>query len=118
MDEPTFKSTFKTTLVRPSQGGYIALSNMPEESTLEDHPGLATNSIFLCFLFAKKSLIHLEGKSMTPRRGNTILFRSSQQLPSLRLGPLNSPCVLLPELQRYKDTVRCTALGVKVLGHC
>jgi len=39
MDEPTFKSTFKTTLVRPSQGGYIALSNMPEESTLEDHPG-------------------------------------------------------------------------------
>ena len=53
MDEPTFKSTFKTTLVRPSQGGYIALSNMPEESTLEDHPGLATNSIFLRFLFVK-----------------------------------------------------------------
>ena len=46
--------------------------------------GLATNSIFLCFLFVKG----LEGKSMTPHRGNTILFRSSQQLPHLRLRPL------------------------------
>ena len=27
-------------------------------------------------------------KSMTPHQGNTILFRSSQQLPRLRLGPL------------------------------
>ena len=26
---------------------------------------------------------------MTPHLGNTILFRSSQQLPCLRLGPLN-----------------------------
>ena len=49
--------------------------------------GLATNSIFFCFLFVENSLICLEGKSMTPRRGNTILFRSSQQLPRLRLGP-------------------------------
>ena len=52
-------------------------------------PGLATNSIILCFLFCKKSSICLEGKSMTPYRGNTILFRSSQQLPRLPLGPLN-----------------------------
>ena len=36
--------------------------------------GLVTNSIFFCFLFVK-----------TPHRGNTILFRSSQQLPRLRL---------------------------------
>ena len=42
---------------------------------------------FFCFLFGEKSLICLEGKSMTPHRGNTILFRSSQQLPRLRLGP-------------------------------
>ena len=42
------------------------------------------NSIFsVC----KISLIRLEGKSMTPHRGNTIFFRSSQQLPRLRLGP-------------------------------
>ena len=65
---------------------------------------------------------------MTSRRGNTILFRSSQQLPRLRLKPskgffeltrrpsraLDSPHALLPELQRYKDTVRCGALGTEV----
>ena len=49
--------------------------------------GLATNSIIFCFPFCKKSLICLEGKSMTPHRGNAILFCSSQQLPRLRLGP-------------------------------
>ena len=40
-----------------------------------------------CFLFpfCENSLIALDGKSMTPHRGNTILFRSSQQLPRLRL---------------------------------
>ena len=36
----------------------------------------------------KNSFICLEGKSMTPHQGNTILFRSSQQLPCLHLGPL------------------------------
>ena len=41
----------------------------------DDIPGLATNSIFFCFLF------------VTPHWGNTLLFRSSQQLPRLRLGP-------------------------------
>ena len=53
----------------------------------ETLPGLATNSIFFLFPFCESSLICLEGKSMTPLRGNTILFRSSQQLPRLRLGP-------------------------------
>ena len=51
------------------------------------NPGLATNSIFFLFPFCKNSLICLEGKSMTPGWGNTILFRSSQHLPCLRLGP-------------------------------
>ena len=67
---------------------------------------------------------------MTPHRGNTVLFRSSQQLPRLCLGPeglfeltrrpsraLDSPHALLPELQRYKDTIRCAALGAEVQGH-
>ena len=31
-------------------------------------------------------------------------------------GP-RSPRALLPELQRYKDTARCAALGAEVLGH-
>ena len=67
---------------------------------------------------------------MTPHRGNTILFRSSQQLPRLRLGPsklfeltrhpsraLDLPRALLPELQRYKDTIRCAMLSAEVSGH-
>ena len=39
---------------------------------------------FFVFPFCENSLICLEGKSMTPHRGNTVL---SQQLPRLRLGP-------------------------------
>ena len=68
---------------------------------------------------------------MTPHRGNTILFSSSQQLrpssPSRTLEglfeltrrpsrALNLPRALLPELQRYKDTVSCVALGPEVPG--
>ena len=30
---------------------------------------------------------------------------------------LDSPRALLPELQRYKDIVRCAALGAEVPGH-
>ena len=47
-----------------------------------------TLSQFFLFPFGKKSLFYLEGKSMTPHWGNTIFFRSSQQLPRLCLGPL------------------------------
>lgn len=36
-DEPSFKSTFTTTLVRPTEG-YIALSNMIEEKAVPDAP--------------------------------------------------------------------------------
>ena len=68
---------------------------------------------------------------MTPHEGNTFLFRSSQQLPHLRLGTLkglfeltrrpsqalDSPRALLPKLQRYKETVRCAVLGAEVPGH-
>ena len=66
---------------------------------------------------------------MTPCQGNTCLFRSSQQLPRLRLGPLKgffdgtlhglfkSPRALLLELQRIKDTVRRGTLCAEVLGH-
>ena len=37
-DEPSFKSTFKTTLVKPNGDGFIALSNMPEESSKPNQP--------------------------------------------------------------------------------
>ena len=32
----------------------------------------------------------------------------------IELTPVPSPCVLLLELQRYKDTVRCVVLGTEV----
>ena len=58
------------------------LSKAPDPEEWDS--GLATNSIFP---FCENSSICLEGKSMTPHRGNSILFRSSQQLPRHRLGP-------------------------------
>ena len=67
---------------------------------------------------------------MTPRQGNTILCSSSQQLPRLCLrdplskGFLSRPSkaldslrALIAELQIYKNTVRCAALGAEVPGH-
>ena len=68
---------------------------------------------------------------MTSRQWNTFLFRSSQQLPRLCLGPmkwlfdltqrpsraLDSPRALLPKLYRNKGTVRCAVLGAKVPRH-
>ena len=43
---------------------------------------------FFLVPLCENSLICLEGKSMSPHRGNTFFFLSSQQLPCLRLGPL------------------------------
>ena len=61
---------------------------------------------------------------MTPHWGNTFLFGSSQQPPFLsqtleglfeltrrHSRALDSPCALLPELQRYLDTVRVCRAG-------
>ena len=44
-----------------------------------------SQSFSVSFLM-KRSFICFVGKSMTPHGGNTILFRSSQQLSRLRLG--------------------------------
>ena len=55
---------------------------------------------------------------MTPHRGNTILFRSSQQLPRLCLGliqlplsALDSPLALLPELKGHGEVSRVGRRG-------
>ena len=52
---------------------------------------------------------------MTPHQGNTVLFRSFQQLPCLRLGPSTR---LVRCFQNYRDTdtVGCAALGAEVPG--
>ena len=58
------------------------------EGCVDHQPIVSTRSgHFFLFPFWENSLICLEGKSMTPHRGNTTLFRSSQQLPRLCLGP-------------------------------
>ena len=44
-DEPSFKSTFTTTLVRPSGDGYIALSNMPEAASKVDTPEVGLTEV-------------------------------------------------------------------------
>ena len=67
---------------------------------------------------------------MTPHQGNTYSLPFLPATPSSpsrtleglfeltrRLSrALDSPRALLPELQRYKDTVRCVALGPEVPG--
>ena len=55
------------------------------DNSLQTFSGLATVSIFFCFIFVKVSPICQEGKSMAPRRRNNSLFRFYQQLPRLRL---------------------------------
>ena len=69
---------------------------------------------------------------MTPLRGDyfscpffsatpSSLSRTLEGLFELKRRPsraLDSPRALLPELQRYKDTVRYGALGAEVPGHC
>ena len=61
---------------------------------------------------------------MTPHGGDTIFCSSSQQLVFEGFGltwrpsrALDSPHALLPELQSYRDTARCAALGAEVLGY-
>ena len=54
---------------------------------------------------------------MTPHRGNPYSLPFLPATPSSPSRALDSPRALLPELQRYKDTVRCAALGTEVPGH-
>ena len=86
---------------------------------------------FVLSPFCKRSLICLEGKSMTPCQG-TIPIRSSLKLPRLHLRSLKGflststtrrplrtldlSRVRLLELKRNKDTGRCAAPGEEVPG--
>lgn len=44
-DEPSFKSTFEVSLVKPSNDDYIALSNMPVQTVAEDQPSLGFSTV-------------------------------------------------------------------------
>ena len=59
------------------------------------------------------SLPFLPATPSSPSRTLEGLFELTRR-PS---RALDSPRALLPELQRYKDTVRCAALGAEVPGH-
>ena len=76
-------------LVFVSNAPYTMLKEMPEKqrNMLQAIARSGHCLIYVLFALCKISLICLEGISMTPHQGNTILFRSSQQLPRLRLGP-------------------------------
>merc|ERR1719422_1234152 len=64
-------------------------------------------------VLGKKDSSHCAATPSSPSRTLEGLFELTRR-PS---RALNSPGALLPELQRYKDTVRCAALGAEVPGH-
>ena len=70
--------------------------------TLPTRSGHWPITIFFLFPFCQQSLICLEGKLITPYEGNTILFRSSQQLSRLRLRTLEG---LLEQTQCSSNTL-------------
>ena len=91
--------------------------------------GLVTSSTFLCFLFFEKSLICLEGNSKNPQQhcyfsflpatpsSLSLFLRCFLSRHGALQGPSNSPCALLLELKKYKDTVWCVRLVSKGPGH-
>ena len=80
-------------LTSSADGGRRPLAPLGPQRECQEHSGEVSQQqqpqvwplTHFCW---KKSLICLEGKLLTPHRGNTIIFCSSQQLHRLRLGPL------------------------------
>ena len=99
-----------------------------ESEFLAMSAGLATNSIFP---FGKKIIDLPGGQINAPSSGKHYSLPFLPATPSspshaleglyeLTRRPsraLDSPRALLPELQRYKDTVKCAAPGAEVPGH-
>ena len=57
------------------------------------------------------------GQINDPSSGKHYSLPFLPETPSSLSRTLDSPRALLPELQRYKDTVGCAALGAEVPGH-
>ena len=72
--------------------------------------GMVTNSILFCWLFVKTHWFAW-------RQINDPSSRKHYSLPFLPATPSSPSRALLPELQRYKDTVGFGALGVEVPEH-
>ena len=84
----------------------VATSSSGGGGAAKTTPGLATNSIYFCFIFVKFQRFACRAKPVG-------LFELTR-CPS---RALDSPRELLPELQRNENTVRLTALGAEVPGH-
>ena len=110
---------------------YPRYNRPPYLSSRRGLAGLTTSSIFSPFPLCEKSWFAWWANWL-PLFGETLISSvPTQKLPRLSLGPLKGlaawaqcpsgpsirPHVLLLELQRYKDTVRCVALGAEVPGH-
>ena len=93
----TARGRLMVVLISPVSGAKLLTNYKLVERTAVSKVRLVDNHILalqvwpltqiFMFPFCKNSLICLEGKSRTLHRGNTVLFRSSQQLPRLCLGP-------------------------------
>ena len=93
------------------------------ERGLANFAGLATSSSLFCRLFVKKIIDMPRGQSSDQSSGKSLVsfapssncylvsvsypWRSYLRWHSALHGPSTSPCALLPELQRYMDTVGC-----------
>ena len=58
-----------------------------------------------------------EEQNKRPQLGKHYSLLFLPATPSSPFRTLDSPRVLLPKLQRYKDAVTCAALGAEVPGH-
>ena len=82
--------------------------------------GFAINQI-LWGQICEKSFIYLEGNVPSFPATPSSLSRTLEGLLEQTQCPSRAydlPCVLLPILQRSKDTLRCVALCAKAPGHC
>ena len=132
--KPVFYEQVQANRIHQSRLWEVPPEPLPEASTSVRPPVPRTNCffitirsghklIFFCFLFIKNqwplvrkhfSLPFFLATPSSPSRTFEGLFELTR-CPS---RALDLPCVLILELQRYKDTVRWAALSAEVSGHC
>ena len=68
-------------------------------------------TLFFLFLFSEKIIDLPGGQIDDPTLGKYFFLTFLPATPSTLPWTLDSPCALLPELQRNKDTVSCATLN-------
>ena len=99
-------------LCRPSEIRFISHQGSCKHSNIRG-PNRYNNDPSL----GKYLLLFLPATPSSPSRTLEGLFELSQVSQLCPSRALDSPRALLPELQRYKDTIRCASLGAEVRGH-